>query len=158
MNSNATTPAAYVAALPSDRRAVVKKLRATLRKNLPRGFDETMAYGMLAWVVPHRLFPAGYHCDPAQPLPFIALASQKQYVSLYHMGLSGGPLLAWLKAEWPSHTEARLDLGKCCLRFRRLDLIPYRLVGELAGRVTPAEWIETYQRTLAAQRGVAASR
>ncbi len=152
MHSKATTPARYVAALPADRRDAVRKLRATLRKHLPRGFEETMAYGMLAYVVPHRLFPAGYHCDPSQPLPFVSLASQKQYVSLYHMGLYGGPLLAWLRAEWPRHTAARLDLGKCCLRLRRLDQIPYRLIGELAARVTPAEWIETYRRALAGRR------
>jgi hypothetical protein len=123
----------------------MKKLRQALRKNLPQGFEETMGHGMLAYVVPLRLYPGGYHCSPDEPLPFINLASQKQYVSLYHMGLYDGPLLSWLEAEWPKHTAAKLDLGKCCLRFRRLDTIPYPLVGELATKMTPREWIGIYE-------------
>lgn len=145
MQSNATTPAEYIAALPPARRAAVKKLRQMLRKHLPKGFKETMGYGMLAYVVPHSLYPAGYHCSPDKPLPFINLASQKQYISLYHMGLYDGPLLAWLKNEWPKHTDAKLDLGKCCVRLRQLDAIPYELLGKLAGRVTPQQWIKQYE-------------
>lgn len=145
MQSDATTPAAYVASLPPDRRAVVKKLRATLRKHLPEGFEETMGYGMLAWVVPHRLYPPGYHADPSLPLPFINLASQKQYVALYHLGLQEKALLAWFKAEWPRHTAARLDLGKSCLRLRDLDDVPYALIGALAARLTPRAWIAQYE-------------
>jgi len=145
MQSDATTPAAYVASLPPDRQAVVKKLRATLRKHLPKGFEETVGYGMLAWVVPHRLFPPGYHVDPSLPLPFINLASQRQYVALYHLGLYDQALLAWLEAEWPRHTSARLDLGKCCLRLRDLEAIPYALIGELATKLTPKAWIDQYQ-------------
>jgi len=147
MQSTAANPAAYLASLPADRQAVVKRLRAALRKNLPRGFEETMSYGMLTWVVPHRLYPAGYHVDPEQPLPFVSLASQKQYVALYHMGLYAPGLLAWFKAEWPRHTSAKLDLGKCCLRLRRLDDVPYDLVAELATKVTPAAWISQYERS-----------
>jgi hypothetical protein len=146
MQSKAATPIAYLAALPLDRQGVVKKLRATLRKSLPKGFEETMSYGMLTWVVPHRTYPAGYHCDPRQPLPFISLASQKQYVALYHMGLQQPDLLAWFEAEWPRHTAARLDLGKVCLRLRDLDDVPYALVGALAARMTPADWIEANHR------------
>lgn len=146
MQSKAATPTAYLAALPPDRQGVVKKLRATLRKSLPKGFEETMSYGMLTWVVPHRTYPAGYHCDPRQPLPFISLASQKQYVALYHMGLQQPDLLAWFEAEWPRHTAAKLDLGKACLRLRDLDDVPYALVGALAARMTPAAWIEAYHR------------
>lgn len=145
MKSNATTPAQYIATLAPERQAVIKKLRQVLRKNLPKGFRETMGYGMLAYVVPLSVYPAGYHCGPKQPLPFINLASQKQYVSLYHMGLYRGPLLAWLKAEWPKHTDAKLDLGQCCLRLKRLDKIPYDLIGELAGKMTPRDWIKTYE-------------
>ncbi|MDD9947435.1 MAG: DUF1801 domain-containing protein [Myxococcales bacterium] len=145
MRSDANTPAEYIAELPKERQAVVKKLRQVLRKNLPKGFKETMGHGMLAYVVPHQLFPAGYHCDPKEPLPFINLASQKQYVSLYHMGLYDGPLLAWLKREWPRHSAAKLDVGKCCLRLKRLEDIPYELIGELATKMTPDEWIATYE-------------
>jgi hypothetical protein len=146
MKSKATTPDEYIATLDPERQAVVKKLRHVLKKNLPKGFKETIGCGMLAYVVPHSLYPSGYHCDPTLPLPFINLASQKQYVSLYHMGLYDGPLLAWFKAEWPKHTPAKLDLGKCCLRFRDPDTIPYALIGELAGKMTPEAWIKKYRR------------
>lgn len=142
MRSESLTPTEYVASLPEDRRKIITKLRALLRKNLPKGFEERMAYGMLAYVVPHKLYPRGYHADPKQPLPFINLASQKQYVSLYHMGLYDGPLLSWLRAEWPKHTEMKLDVGKCCLRLKKLDQIPYELLGQLASRMTPQQWIE----------------
>ncbi len=131
------TPAEYIASLSPDRKAAIRRLREVLRNNLPRGFEETIDYGMIGYVVPHSLYPAGYHSDPKRGVPFISLASQKQYVSFYHMGLYDGPLLAWFKAAWPKHTAAKLDLGKCCLRFRNVDEIPYGLIGELAGRMTP---------------------
>lgn len=152
MASKPDTPARYLASLPKDRRAVVGKLREVISDNLPAGFEETMGYGMLAWVVPHRVFPEGYHCDPDKPLPFINLASQKQYVSLYHMGLYDGPLLAWLKAEWPKHAKGKLDMGKSCVRFKRLDDVPYALVGELARKMTAAAWIDIYRSVLDAPR------
>jgi hypothetical protein len=145
MKSDATTPAEYIASVDPERQPAIKKLRQVLRKNLPPGFQETMGYGMLAYVVPHSIFPAGYHCDPKRPLPFINLASQKQYVSLYHMGLYDGPLLEWLKREWPKHTAMKLDVGKCCMRFRKIEEIPYDLIGQLAAKVTPAEWISSYE-------------
>jgi hypothetical protein len=148
MNTTATTPNQYIASLPPDRQKVIRKLRAVIRENLPRGFEETIAYGMLAWVVPHSLYPAGYHCDPKKPLPFMNLASQKQYVSLYHMALGVGPLLSWLRTEWPRHTDEKLDAGKGCLRFRKLDRIPCQLVGELAAKMTPQEWIDAYEVAL----------
>lgn len=147
MQSSAATPADYIAALPEDRQPVIKKLRQVLKKHLPKGFSETMGSGMLAYVVPHKLYPAGYHCDPKQPLPFINLASQKQHVALYHMGLYDGPLLAWLKSAWPKHTDMKLELGKCCLRMKKLDQVPYALIGELAQQVTPAEWITIYEQS-----------
>ncbi len=149
MKSSARSPAEYVAALPPGRREVIKRLRHLLRTSLPKGFKEVMSGGMLAYVVPHSIFPAGYHCDPRRPLPFINLAAQKQYVALYHLGLYDRALLAWLEREWPKHTEAKLDLGKCCLRFRRLDQIPYDLIGELAAKMTPQQWIAVYQRAIA---------
>jgi hypothetical protein len=148
MKSKVASAAQYIAELPAERQVVIKKLRVILKKNLPKGFSETMAYGMIGYVVSHRLYPAGYHCDPKQPLPFINLASQKQHVALYHMALYDGPLLEWLKREWPKHTEAKLDLGKCCLRFRKLDQIPYALIGELAKKITPAQWIKIYEKTV----------
>jgi hypothetical protein len=145
MRSTATTPTEYLETLPPDRREVIGKLRQVLLENLPEGFVETIEHGMLAYVVPHRLYPAGYHCDPQRPLPFIGLASQKQYLSLYHMGLYDGPLLTWFEAEWPKHTAAKLDLGKSCLRLKKPDQIPYALIGELAKKMTPAQWIRVYE-------------
>lgn len=139
------TPAEYIALLPPDRKPVVERLREVLRKNLPAGFEETIDYGMIGYVVPLSLFPEGYLDDPKRALPFIALASQKQHVSLYHMGLYEGPLLEWFKAEWPNHTTAKLDLGKVCLRLRNLDEIPYELIGSLARRMTPRQWIALYE-------------
>jgi len=147
MQSSAPTPAAYIAALPPERQGPVRKLRQVLRKHLPPGFKETMDYGMIAYVVPHALYPAGYHVDPKRPLPFVNLASQKQYVALYHMGLYEGPLVTWLRRQWPLHTEAKLDLGKSCLRMKRPDQIPYPLIAELAAKMTPAEWIAAYERS-----------
>jgi hypothetical protein len=144
----AKTPAQYIAALPADRRAVLNRLRAALRAHLPPGFKETVDDGMVCWVVPHSLYPAGYHVDPSRGLPFMALASQKQYVSLYHMGLYGGSLLAWFKSEWPRRTGARLDLGKSCLRLRNLDAVPYDLIAELASKLTPRQWIAQYEAAL----------
>ncbi len=152
LQSEASTPADYIASLPDERRVVMKALRQSLRRNLPKGFAETMAYGMLAYVVPLRLYPDGYHCDPKQPLPFINLASQKQHVSLYHMGLYDGPLLRWFESEWAKKTDANLDLGKCCIRFRKLDQIPYALIGELARKLTPAKWIQIYEKAQSMQR------
>ena len=124
-----------------------------LRKNLPRGFEVKIDYGMIGYVVPLSLYPAGYHRDPKRGVPFISLASQKQHVSFYHMGLYDGLLLAWFKAVWPKHTAAKLDLGKCCLRFRNVDEIPYGLIGELAGRMTPQQWIEVYEAAHGRKRG-----
>lgn len=148
MRSAAATPLAYLASLPDDRRAVVTKLRNTVRKSLPKGFEEQMDYGMLAYVVPHARYPAGYHSDPKKPLPFINIASQKNYVSLYHMGLYDGPLLDWFRAAWAETTKQKLDMGKCCVRLKRLDDVPYDLIGQLAGRVTVAKWIETYEASV----------
>jgi len=141
----AKTPTQYIAALPPDRKAVIERLRRTIRNNLPRGFEETIDYGMIGYVVPHRLYPAGYHCAPEHPVPFISLASQKQYVSFYHMGLYAGQMLEWFKAEWPKHTTAKLDMGKSCVRFRDFDAIPYDLIASLARRMTPRQWIALYE-------------
>lgn len=148
MRSAAKTPTEYLDALEPERKAAVGKLHRTLTKNLPKGFAPTMAYGMITYVVPHSLYPAGYHGDPKQALPFISLASQKNYVSLHHMGLYDGPLLDWFTAEWKKHTDAKLDMGKCCVRFKKLDAIPYELIGKLAKKVTPAQWVATYEKTL----------
>lgn len=149
MQSTATTPEAYLAELPEERQTPIKKLRQTLQDNLPEGFQETMSYGMLGYVVPHSLYPAGYHCNPKQPLPFISLASQKNYIALYHMGLySDLKVLEWFKSEYAKQVPTKLDMGKSCIRFKKPEQIPYDLIAELARKVSPQEWIATYEREI----------
>lgn len=145
MQSKAITPDAYVAELPEERIPAFKKLRATIKKNIPKGFEETMGYGMMGYVVPHKLFPDGYHCDPTQPLPFAGLASQKNFIALYHMGIYANPkLLKWFTDEYPKHCKSKLDMGKSCIRFKKMDDIPFDLIGELMQKMTVKDWVETY--------------
>lgn len=149
MQSTATTPQAYLAELPADRQEAMNQLRQTILENLPKGFAEIMASGMINYVVPHSLYPAGYHCDPKQPLPFLGLASQKNYIALYHMGLYADPeFLEWFVSEYPKHSKAKLDMGKSCIRFKKPEQIPYRLIGELIGKMSAEEWIELYESKL----------
>ncbi|HEY5801515.1 MAG TPA: DUF1801 domain-containing protein [Burkholderiaceae bacterium] len=139
----------YLANLPDDRRDAVSALRATLRTHLPKGYEETLGYGMLAYVVPHKTYPAGYHCDPKLPLPFLNVASQKNFIALYHMGLyADAGLLAWFQTEYPKHSKTKLDMGKSCIRFKKPDQIPLALIGELAAKMTPAQWIARYEASL----------
>jgi Domain of unknown function (DU1801) len=147
MQSKAATPDEYIADLPDDRRAVISAMREALLNNLPNGFKEEMSYGMMGYVVPHSLYPAGYHCDPKLPLPFINVASQKNYISFYHMGLYGG-LLEWFEENWPLHSKKKLDMGKCCVRFKKPEDVPLALIGELAQKMTPQHWVEYYEKTM----------
>jgi uncharacterized protein YdhG (YjbR/CyaY superfamily) len=143
------TPDQYVDQLPDDRKKVINELRRVILENLPKGFEETVGYGMIGFAVPHSLYPAGYHCNPKDPLPFMGLASQKNFVALYHMGLYADPkLLAWFEEEFPKHSARKLDMGKSCIRFKNMDHIPYALIGELAGKMNPAQWIALYEATL----------
>ncbi len=146
MQSNAVTPEEYIVTLPEDRKDVMSKLRSAINKNLPKGFEEVMSYGSLGWVVPHKLYLAGYHCDPKTPLPFLNIASQKNHIAVYHMGIySSGPLLDWFNAEWPKHSSKKLDMGKSCIRFKKPQDVPVALIGELAAKMTPQEWIDIYE-------------
>ncbi|MGG7036620.1 MAG: DUF1801 domain-containing protein [Flavobacterium sp.] len=149
MQSKALSPEEYLAELPEDRKAAIAKLRKVILDNLPSGFEEVMSYGMLGYVVPHSIYPNGYHCDPKLPLPFISLASQKHYVALYHMGIySDAKILDWFVAEYAKHCKTKLDMGKCCIRFKKTDDIPYGLVGELAGKILVNDWITIYEKSL----------
>ncbi|MNX84873.1 hypothetical protein D3C86_1166900 [compost metagenome] len=149
MQSNALTPDAYIASLPDDRKAAMEQLRTVLKENLPAGFEEVMGYGMLGYVVPHSRYPAGYHCDPKQPLPFINVASQKNHIAIYHMGLyMTGELLDWFVAQWETVSRKKLDMGKSCIRFKKPEDIPYGLIGELATKLTPEQWIARYEKAL----------
>lgn len=139
------TPKQYIEQLPDDRKKVIKELRRVITQNLPKGFMETMSYGMIGYVVPHKLYPNGYHCDPKQPLPFMGIASQKNYITLYHMGMyANEQLLQWFTREFPKHSSTKLDMGKGCIRFKKPEHIPYQLIGELVKKMSVDEWIEVY--------------
>lgn len=140
------TPDQYVDQLSDDRKLVVNKLRKTILENIPEGFEETMGYGMIGYIVPHTIYPAGYHCDPKLPLPFMGIASQKNFVALYHMGLySNHRLMDWFVGEYPKFSKTKLDMGKSCIRFKKMDQIPYELIAQLTRKMTVNEWIETYE-------------
>jgi uncharacterized protein YdhG (YjbR/CyaY superfamily) len=139
----------YIAQIPEDRKAPIKKLRAAIKKNLPKGFKETIGYGMIGYCVPHSLYPAGYHCKPEDPLPFIGLASQKNFIAIYHMGIYASPeLLKWFTEAYSKLKGKKLDMGKSCLRFKNADDIPYELIGELASKMSPEQWIKIYEKNL----------
>ena len=147
MQSKATSPEQYISELPDDRKEVIKKLRQTILDNLPAGFEEQMSYGMLGFVVPHSIYPDGYHCTPELPLPFINLASQKNFVALYHSGIyASKELLDWFVAEYPKYVKTKLDMGKSCVRFKNMETMPYKLIGELCTKMTVNEWITLYEK------------
>lgn len=146
MTSDAKTPEEYINALPPERKEAISKLRKIIVKNLPKGFSETMDYGMIGYVVPHSIYPNGYHCKPETPLPFMSLASQKNFVAVYHMGVyAHKELLDWFVNEYPKHCSRKLDMGKSCVRFKKIEEIPYELIGELASKMTTEEWIDIYE-------------
>jgi Domain of unknown function (DU1801) len=149
MKSVAATPEAYIESLPTDRKVAMTKLRKAILKSLPKGFAEGMYYGMLGFVVPHSFYPPGYHCDPKIPLPFISIASQKNFIALYHMGIYANPkLMQWFTSEFVKLSPLKLDMGKSCIRFKKPDQIPFDLIGELASKLTPKEWIAIYEKNM----------
>ena len=147
MQSKATTPEQYLSELPEDRKEAMLKLRNAIKDNLPKGFEEVMSYGMLGYVVPHSIYPAGYHCTPKLPLPFINLASQKNFIALYHMGIYGNKNIAdWFVAEFPKHTKTKIEMGKSCIRFKKIDDIPFDFIGELTTKISVEDWITIYEQ------------
>jgi len=147
MNSKATTVNEYLDELLSDRKIAVNKLREVILKNLPDGFKEEINYGMIGYVVPHSLYASGYHCDPKLPLPFMNIASQKNFISLYHMGIYANPeMMKWFTEEFAKRSKAILDMGKSCIRFKKPESIPYELIGELVAKMSVPEWIELYEK------------
>ncbi len=148
MQSNAKTVKEYINSLPEDRKKVIANIRKVILDHLPKGFEEVMNYGMIGYVVPHKLYPDGYHCNPAQPLPFINLASQKNYISLYHLALYKGTLLDWFTDAWNESSAKKLDMGRCCIRFKKPEDIPYELIGKLASKMSPKQWIEAYEKNI----------
>jgi uncharacterized protein YdhG (YjbR/CyaY superfamily) len=147
MPSKATTVEAYLKELSEDRKDAIEKLRKILLKKLPNSFEEIMSYGMIGYCVPHKKYPKGYHCKPEQPLPFINIASQKNFIALYHMGLyADKKLYDWFTATYDQQVNGKLDMGKSCIRFKKADQIPFELIGELATKMTVDEWISCYEK------------
>lgn len=149
MQPKALTISEYMASIPEDRIEPMQKLRETILANLDPGFKECMSYGMIGYVVPHETYPAGYHCDTKLPLPFMNLASQKNFIALYHMGVYGDPkLYEWFITEYAKVCKTKLDMGKSCIRFKKMNDIPYDLIGKLCGKLTVNQWIECYEKML----------
>ncbi|MBC7522849.1 MAG: DUF1801 domain-containing protein [Flavobacterium sp.] len=147
MPSKASKVAEYLLKLPEDRKIAISKLRDCISANLPTGFEEVMSYGMIGYVVPHSIYPAGYHCNPKLPLPFINIGSQKNNIVLHHLGIYGFPELAdWFINEYPNFSVSKLDMGKGCIRFKNLDTIPYELIGKLATKVSVDDLILMFQK------------
>ena len=149
MQIEASTPEEYLEKVPKERKEPMEKLRKVILENLPDGFEEMINYGMIGYVVPHSIYPDGYHCSPELPLPFLSRASQKNFIGLYHMGIyANEELLNWFVGEYPKYIKTKLDMGKSCIRFKKPDQIPYELIAELASKMTVKEWINIYEKAV----------
>lgn len=147
MKIEANSPEDYLAQVPEERQASFSQLRQTILDELPQGFEEVMSYGMIGYVVPHSLYPDGYHCTPNLPLPYMSIANQKNFIAFYHMGIYAEPeLLEWFVNAYNAMDLPKLDMGKSCIRFKKWDLIPFDLIGQLVAKRTPQQWIEVYER------------
>ncbi len=149
MQSKAETVKEYLESVPEERQKQFKRLRSVIKKNLPKGYKECISYGMIGYVVPHKLYPDGYHCKPELPLPFVNLASQKNFVAVYHSGIYADPkLMKWFTTEFSKHSDRKLDMGKSCIRFKKVDEIPMDLIGELMTKMTVEDWIKLYEKNV----------
>lgn len=149
MKASGKTVLEILTSVPADRVEHFNKLHEVIVKNLPKGFEAGISYGGLGYVVPHTIYPAGYHCKPIEPLPFAGIASQKNSINFYHMGIYSDPqLLEWFVSEYPKHCDQKLDMGKSCIRFKKLDKIPYKLIGELMQKMSVQDWITIYETKL----------
>lgn len=141
-----TTPEDYISEQPIERQAALEALRRTLKKHLPQGFQEIIQYGMIGYVVPHDIYPKGYHCKPKEPLPFMGLANQKEYIALYHMGIyADESILKWFVESYNNLNIGKLNMGKSCIRFKKIDQIPLELIAELCSKITVEDYIRIYQ-------------
>ena len=139
----------YINGVADDKKEAFVKLQQTILENLPKGFQETIIYNMIGYVVPFETFPEGYHCDPSLPLPFINIAAQKNFIAIYHMGIyADQALLNWFANEYPKHAKSKLDMGKSCIRFKKTNDIPFELIGELMSKISVEQWIELYSDKL----------
>ena len=148
MQSKAKTVEEYLLMLPDERAEIIAALRNEIKRNLPKGFEETMQYGVISYVVPHKLYPAGYHCKPTDALPFMSVASQKNHFAVYHMAVYEGALRDWFVKEWKMTSSKKLDMGKSCIRFRKPEDVPVKLMGELASKMTLKQWIDVYEKSI----------
>lgn len=149
MKANGTSVAEILANAPTEKAQAFNQLHQVILSHLPKGFEAAISYGGLGYVVPHSIYPAGYHCKPSEPLPFAGLSCQKSSINFYHMGIYLNPtLLNWFVAEYPKHSKQKLDMGKSCIRFKKLDQIPYELMGELMEKMSLNDWINIYETVL----------
>jgi len=145
----ANSPEDYINQVPVERQEALKKLRETIKANLPKGFEEGIQYGMIGYYVPHSTYPDGYHCTPSEPLPFMSFASQKNSINLYHSGVYAVPEIhEWFVSEYPKHCKRKLDMGKSCIRFKKIDEIPFGLIGELCTKLTVDQYINIYESAI----------
>lgn len=149
MQYKANSPEEYIAQVPEERKETLHKLRKTIKDNLPEGFEEGMQYSFISYFVPHSVYPDGYHCNPKEPLPFMSFASQKNSVNFYHSGIyANKEIYDWFVTEYPKYCKRKLDMGKSCVRFKKLEEIPYELIAELVRKISVDEWIHTYETAL----------
>ncbi len=149
MASKASTIEEYLKEIPTERKEAFLKLREIILKNIPKGYHEEMSYGIIGYVVPHALFPDGYHCNPKLPLSFVSIASQKNFIALHHLGLYGNVTLKdWFVAEYEKNSKGKLDMGKGCIRFKKENEIPFDLIGELLKKLTVNEWVKFYTENI----------
>ena len=147
MQISASTLEEYLTQVPEERKESFKKLFETISENLPDGFQQEITYGMIGWNISLETYPAGYHCTPNTPLPFINLASQKNFIAIYHMGIYADPeLLNWFVGEFTKHSSRKLDMGKSCIRFKKAADIPFDLIAELCQKMSPEDWISLYEK------------
>ena len=139
----------YINLLEVDRKKIILKLINVIDNNIPRGFEKIMNYGIPSFVVPHSIYPNGYHCDKTLPLPFISVASQKHFVAVYHFGLyANSKVMNWFVSEYPLYSKRKLDMGKGCIRFKKFNEIPYELIGVLSTKMTIKDWINIYEQNI----------
>ncbi|WP_417865587.1 DUF1801 domain-containing protein [Xanthomarina gelatinilytica] len=149
MQYQANSPEEYISQAPEARQEALKKLRETIKTNLPKGFEEGIQYGMIGYYVPHSVYPDGYHCSPKEPLPFMSFASQKNSINLYHSGIYAVPEIHdWFVSEYPKHCKRKLDMGKSCIRFKKPEDIPFELIAELSQKMTVEDWVQVYEQTI----------